>query len=73
MMKNPMHIYMRSSRVNLGVQFCCARCMELSSIGRSRLKHLNDSPFNLDMPMMTVLLIHQLTWLLVLLLPLLRT
>jgi hypothetical protein len=38
-------IYMNSSQVQLGVKFGCARCMELSSLGQSKLKHLEDCPF----------------------------
>jgi hypothetical protein len=31
--------------VQLGVKFGCAHCMELSSLGQSKLKHLEDCPF----------------------------
>jgi hypothetical protein len=38
-------IYMNSSQVQLSVKFGCAHCMELSSLGQSKLKHLEDCPF----------------------------
>jgi len=47
-LEDTISIYCSSSRVKSRVNFGCARCMELSSIGRSRLKHLSNCPFTLD-------------------------
>jgi hypothetical protein len=47
-LEDTISIYCSSSRVKSRVNFGCVRCMELSSIGRSQLKHLTNCPFILD-------------------------